>query len=186
MNILGWSASFFRARAQYRTLPLAMFCVACAVSAFAAPSEADPAKAERRARRAGVNALARSTAPAAGAELLGYLSDEDPYTRGAAAEMLGRKKAPGALAALTSAAASEDDHTRWGGIDGLAELGDRRAAPVLIKLLKHADKTSRWKAAIALGRLGDARAVPGLTAAQNDSYAPVRRAAAEALRKVKR
>lgn len=93
-------------------------------------------------------------------------------------------RAKSAFTALTMALNDRDPHVRHGAIIALQELGDAQAGPHLVPLLWHKFWNTRELAAEALGKLRYSAATNMLIWALTDNNERVRKAAAQALRRL--
>ena len=91
-----------------------------------------------------------------------------------------------ARAALLDAIAHQKDETaRAGAVDASSGCGAEAIDTLVQAMEKDAAPTVRWKAATALGKIGDAKAKPALEKATKAGDDTVKRAATEALGKLK-
>lgn len=100
--------------------------------------------------------------------------------------LLGEKAKP-AVPALVRALGSPDTLVRQQAASSLGQIGDVEAVPALVSALGDKEWTIRRQAAVALGAIGPpARgAETALRKCERDAHAPVRKAAAEALARVR-
>ena len=166
--------------------------------------------AEWRVRKAAAVALGKIKDPRAVEPLIAALKDTDKDVRQAAAVALGEIKDPRAVEPLIAALGDESSGVRLAAAKSLGEIKDPRAVEPLSAALKDENKYVRRAAAHALDRLGwkpeqdeiagwywmakcdwdkcvalGALTVEPLIAALKDTDEEVRRAAAEALGKIK-
>jgi HEAT repeats/Beta-propeller repeat/HEAT repeat len=162
-----------------------------------------PKNQDKDARQSVANALsqtgpkAKKTAQASRkaektvSALRAELKDQDVNVRRSAALTLAlmKQKAKEAVPDLIAALKDQDADVRWATALALAEIGPaaKEAVPALRDALKDQDKVAS-QSATALGQIGPEakEAVPDLRAALKDQDDDVRRAAAEALRKIGR
>jgi hypothetical protein len=122
-------------------------------------------------------------------ELERMLDDPDPTVQAQGAFGLSRHGAEArpALPALTRALTSPNALVRQQAALALGETGSAEAVPELTAALRDAEWAVRRQAAVALGQIGPpaATAEPELRRCRNDRSTIVRKAAAEALSKIK-
>jgi len=117
------------------------------------------------------------------ASLVQSLRDYNPRSKIKAAYTLGTL-GEAAVNPLIAALGDEDVSVRWNAAFALRNIG-RAAVEPLIHCLEKGNPSVRAPACWALGMIGDIRAVPHLIQALQDESESVRRAATEALRKVR-
>ena len=123
------------------------------------------------------------------ADLERMLADPKPSVQAQGAFGLGLlgDKAKPAVPALTKALGSPDTLVRQQAALSLGQIGDAGAVPALAKALGDKEWTIRRQAAAALGAIGpparEAEAV--LRKCERDAHAPVRKAATEALGRIR-
>lgn len=111
----------------------------------------------------------------------------DANIRGRAAWGLGDIGDARGVEPLIQALGDEESVVRWIAAEALGKIADATAVEPLIQALRDEDEESivRSKAAEALGEIGDTRAVEPLTEVLDDEDSSVRRAAQEALGKIR-
>jgi HEAT repeat protein len=123
------------------------------------------------------------------AELERMLADPKPSVQAQGAFGLGLlgEKAKPAVPALAKALGSPDTLVRQQAALSLGQIGDAEAAPALVTALGDKEWTIRRQAAVALGAIGPAArgAESALRKSERDGHAPVRKAASEALGRIK-
>lgn len=189
----------FYARARYGMLPLAAFCMACAVSAFAQAADlaaltALAAKRDPAAKSALAAALAVETQPARKSRLVAilgnlpaaqlaaddfkpFLADADPLVRLEAVSALGRLGGAAAAGPLEDALRDENAGVRLAAASALGGLGRAASADALGGALERdADPNVRAAAAHALKRTGGTKAREHLRRAAREKDRRVRKA----------
>jgi putative membrane-bound dehydrogenase-like protein len=136
-------------------------------------------------RRVGViAALGRFKAKAAVATLVRSLDGPEPEVREASAEALGKiGQLQGAAAPLRAKLDDPATRVREAAVTALGMLGDREAIPALIKAADHEE--TRYEATLALAAMPDMLALPVYLRGLADKSPDLRKAAAEALEKVR-
>lgn len=198
MLSLGCSASYY-ARARYRMLPLAAFCMACAVSVFAQAADLAAlttlaAKRDPAAKAALTAALAAEAVPARKARLVAILSnlpaaqlaaddfkpflvDADPLVRLEAVSALGRLGGGAAAGPLEDALRDENAGVRLAAASALGGLRRAASADALGRALEQdADPNVRAAAVHGLKRTGGAKAREHLRRAARERNRAVRKA----------
>jgi HEAT repeat protein len=123
------------------------------------------------------------------AELERMLADPKPSVQAQGAFGLGLlgEKAKPAVPALVRALGSPDTLVRQQAALSLGQIGDAEAVPALATALRDKEWTIRRQAAVALGSIGPParEAEAALRKCERDAHAPVRKAATEALARIR-